>query len=75
MKELSLEGLKKAQIRASKESIRITQAMGMPYYTVKKGYLYMIQPDGTEQKIRKAVFGTRKINQKKMKIDNGNKTF
>ena len=75
MKTLKTEDLIKAQRRASKESIRVTKALKMPYYTVKNGFLYLVNPDGSEKKIRKAVFGTQKINQKKIKIKNGNETL
>lgn len=75
MKELSTKDLKKAQRKVSEESIRLTKALGLPYYTVKKGFLYLIDPDGKEKKIRKAVFGTRKINQKQFKIGHENETL
>lgn len=75
MKDITLEDLKKAQARASKDSLRVTQALGLSHYTVKRGYLYLVKPDGTEEKIKKAVFGTRKIDQKKIIIKNGNKTL
>ncbi len=70
MGELTAEILKKAQRKASKESIKITRAMELPYYVVRKGYLYLIQPDGSEKRIRKAVFGIRKVAVKRYKIQN-----
>lgn len=75
MKEISLKDLKKAQKQAGKDSIRITKAMGLPHYIVKRGYLYLVKPDGTEEKMKKVAFGTRKIEQKRIKIPNGNKTL
>lgn len=70
MRELTADILKKAQRKANKESIKITRALGLPYYVVRKGYLYLIQPDGSEKRIRKAVFGTRKVTVKRIKIKN-----
>ena len=75
MKEISLKDLKKAQHQASKDSIRITKAMGLSHHIVKNVYLYLVKPDGTEEKVKKVAFGTRKIKQKRIKIPNGNKTF
>ena len=70
MGELTAKVLKKAQRKASKESIKITKALELPYYVVKKGYLYLVQPDGREERIKKAVFGMRKVGVKKIKIKN-----
>jgi hypothetical protein len=70
MGEITAEVLKKAQRKASKESIKITRALELPYYVVRKGYLYLIQPDGNEKRIRKAVFGVRKVALKKINIKN-----
>ena len=75
MKEISLKDLEKAQQQASKDSIRITKAMGLSHHVVKRGYLYLVKPDGSEEKIKKVAFGTRKIEQKRIKIPNGNKTL
>ncbi len=33
MKDINIEDLKVAQRRASKDSIRVTKALGLPYYT------------------------------------------
>jgi hypothetical protein len=70
MGELTAKVLKKAQRKASKESIKISKALELPYYVVKKGYLYLVHPDGSEERKKKAVFGTRKIGVKKIKINN-----
>ena len=74
MSELKTKDLIKAQKKASKESISITKALGQPYITVKNGILYRIEPDGKQIKLRKATFGTKKINKKIIKINNGNET-
>ena len=74
MSELKTKDLIKAQKKASKESIIITKALGQPYITVKNGILYRIEPDGKQIKLRKATFGTKKINKKIIKINNGNET-
>lgn len=71
MKDINIEDLKVAQRRASKDSIRVTKALGLPYYTVRKGYLYLIEPNGKEKKIRKAIFGTRKINTRRIALKDG----
>ncbi|WP_236976846.1 hypothetical protein [Membranihabitans maritimus] len=70
MEELTAKVLKKAQRKAGKESIKITKALELPYYVVKKDYLYLIQPDGVEKRIKKAAFGIRKVDVKKIKIKN-----
>ena len=74
MSELKTKDLIKAQKKASKESISITKALGQPYLTVKNDILYRIEPDGRQVKLRKATFGTKKIDKKIIKINNGNKT-
>lgn len=68
MRELTIEKLKSAQRKASKEAIQLTRALEMPYYVVKKDYLFLVNADGTEKRIRKAIFGTRKISSKIIEI-------
>lgn len=68
MAEITVAALKKAQRKVSKKSIQINKALGLPYYIVRKGYLYKIEPGGTEKCIRKAVFGLRKIKTKKITL-------
>lgn len=70
MGEITAEVLKKAQRKAGKESVKITKALQLPYYVVKKGYLYLVQSDGVERRIKKAAFGVRKTDVKKIKIKN-----
>ena len=70
MKELKTKDLIKAQKKANEESIRVTKALGQPYITVKNGFLYRIDADGSQTKLRKATFGTKKIDKKIIKINN-----
>lgn len=70
MAELTVSALKKAQHKANKKSININKALGLPYYIVRKGYLYLIRPDGSQERIKKAVFGLQKAEAKKIVIKN-----
>ncbi|MBK5214501.1 MAG: hypothetical protein JJE55_12665 [Flavobacteriaceae bacterium] len=71
MAEITASVIEKAQRKAAKESIRINKALGLPYHVVRRGYLYLIEADGTSKKIKKVVFGLRRIDLNHIKLKDG----
>ena len=71
MAEITASVLEKAQRMAAKESIRLNKALGLSYHVVRRGYLYLVAPDGTSKKIKKVAFGLRKIDMSHIKLKDG----
>lgn len=68
MAEITASVLENAQRKAAKESIRINKALGLPYHIVRRGYLYLVEPDGTSKKIKRVAFGLKKIDLSNIKL-------
>lgn len=69
--EITVKDLKKIQSKASARAIQLNKALGLPYIIVRNGMLIAVDPEGREKLLRKAVFGTRTVKQKRIKLKNG----
>lgn len=71
MAEITASVLEKAQRKVARESIRINKALGLSYHVVRRGYLYLVEPDGTSKKIKRVAFGLRKMDLSDIEIRDG----
>ena len=70
MPKITAKTLKKALRQANQKALQIDRAMGLPIFNVQDGYLVRVDASGNKTRIRKAVFGLRKIDQHKIKVNN-----
>lgn len=70
MPKITVKVLQKAMRQASQKALQIDRALGLPIYEVQDGYLVRVDASGNKTRIRKAVFGLRKIDQHKIKVNN-----
>jgi len=63
--------LNRIQIRIQKEERKINISRGFPFYELRDGELYLIQPDEEPQKVGKAVFGLKRVHRKTATILDG----
>lgn len=68
MTKLTAKALNNAMRKAGEESMRLDKALGLPHLEVCDGYLVRIDPNGKQTRLRKAVFGIRKIDRQVIKL-------
>jgi len=68
MEEIGRKDITLAQKKAAKRAIRLNKALGFFYYTVEKGGLYKVMPDGKRSFVRAPKFGLVRVENKRLKI-------
>ena len=68
MVEITIQDLRNAQRKGSKEAITINKDLGLSYLTVGSEKLIKMNADGFEEKLGKPEFGTKKIQKGRYKI-------
>jgi hypothetical protein len=71
MAKLTASVLASMMKKSNKEQRQKDQALGFSYYEVNDDYLYLVKPDGTKKRVRKAVFGLRKLDLPSIKYSDG----
>lgn len=67
-KEISYKELVKAQRTAVNKAKRINNALNLPSIVVRNGNLISVNADGTQKIMRKASFGTIRLNKRKFRL-------
>ena len=68
MPKLTTKALNNAMCKAGEESLRLDKALGLPHLEVHDGYVVRIEPNGKQTRLKKAVFGIRKIDRQVIKL-------
>ena len=68
MVEITIQDLRNAQRKGSKEAITINKALGLSYLTVRREQLIKINADGSEEKLGKKKKKKKKIQKGRYKI-------